>query len=405
MNKRVKNSFADEMTEEIAIFREAFILERLAGTRDLSEKKTRRRMELLGIEMEAPEYLVVLFAPYLMNLKAELIDSTLANMARMIAHGYQEADVENVVVTDTYCNTIAVLAVKERDQLGIIDMITETLADAIITRFKLKMFVGMGRTVPLFSMIHKSKEMAQEALAYKFSLASNNIVRAQDVERIYNQSMVRYDDNVNRVLGCFHDGNIQLLKIRMEELIGVLVSSYQDPVGTLKNICIEMTAMIAQRVREMGIHMLGDKAETYKEILEMNTVDELNSWFLDVCEVLIKEICKKHTDKNSQMVELAIAYIDENLGEVGLSQQSVSDYVALSSTYFGKIFFQSTNTHVTEYINSKRVQKAKEMLIDTNEKVSSIGEKVGFASPNYFNNVFKNSTGVTPMKYRLMMRQ
>lgn len=64
------------------------------------------------------------------------------------------------------------------------------------------------------------------------------------------------------------------------------------------------------------------------------------------------------------------------------------------SAYFG-------NTPL-QYLNNIRIDQAKDLLINTDEKISTIGQMVGFENTNHFIRLFKSKTGVTPLIYRKM---
>jgi two-component system response regulator YesN len=402
MNK--KSGMAELLSEDMDAFRDAFILERLAGARDLSEDKTQRRMQILNIGLQGPRYTVIVYSPYVMSMEADFIDRTLADMERIIQDGYQKNGFECYTVTDSYRNTVAVLSIRSKQELEKSDAVTEKITETILSKCKIDIFVGIGNTIDQFSQIHKSREAAKEALAYKFSFARNHVVWAKDVERIYNESSLKLEEYTNRILGCFYDGNVSMLVTRLDELIAAVQDTMEDPLGTVKNLCIEMTAVISQRMREIGLNMFQGKPDVYAAILDMRSMDELTTWFIEMCSSAISRIAELRVDKNTQVVNLALAYIEENLGNCDLSVQTISDHVSLSTTYFGSLFYEKFNTHVVEYVTKRRIEEAKKLLLKTNLKVGAISERVGFSSANYFNNVFKKSTGVPPQQYRLQFR-
>jgi len=47
-----------------------------------------------------------------------------------------------------------------------------------------------------------------------------------------------------------------------------------------------------------------------------------------------------------------------------------------------------------------RLERAKELLLHTDMKIEKIANKVGFVNHNYFGQVFKRVTGMTPRQYR-----
>ncbi len=53
-----------------------------------------------------------------------------------------------------------------------------------------------------------------------------------------------------------------------------------------------------------------------------------------------------------------------------------------------------------QYLNKVRIEKAKELLLSTDEKIVDISQMVGIENTNHFIRLFKEKTGVTPLTYR-----
>lgn len=53
-----------------------------------------------------------------------------------------------------------------------------------------------------------------------------------------------------------------------------------------------------------------------------------------------------------------------------------------------------------QYLNKIRIDKAKDLLLNTDEKIVDIGQMVGIENTNHFIRLFKEKTGVTPLTYR-----
>ncbi len=83
-----------------------------------------------------------------------------------------------------------------------------------------------------------------------------------------------------------------------------------------------------------------------------------------------------------------------------ISSSELSDLIGLSPQHMCRIFRTCTGMTPIEYINSVRVQKAKEMLILSSHPVWKIGEFCGFENSNYFCRIFKRMTGTSPGEYR-----
>lgn len=72
----------------------------------------------------------------------------------------------------------------------------------------------------------------------------------------------------------------------------------------------------------------------------------------------------------------------------------------MSSFYFSRLFRTSYNQTFLEYLTAYRIDRAVELLQQTDIPVREIAVRVGYTDANYFTKVFKRHLGVTPTEYR-----
>ena len=72
----------------------------------------------------------------------------------------------------------------------------------------------------------------------------------------------------------------------------------------------------------------------------------------------------------------------------------------LSISHFTHRFKAVTGKSLKEYVAYIRVEKAKELLYNTNLSVKEIAESVGYSDQNYFSRIFKKYSGESPLGYR-----
>ncbi len=75
----------------------------------------------------------------------------------------------------------------------------------------------------------------------------------------------------------------------------------------------------------------------------------------------------------------------------------------MSSSHFSKIFRQQTGFSSYDYLLITRLNKAKDYLQKTDLSVSEIAFQVGFNSDTSFISFFRQSTGLSPNKFRRLM--
>ena len=109
-------------------------------------------------------------------------------------------------------------------------------------------------------------------------------------------------------------------------------------------------------------------------------------------------ISEKHKKVNE-----AIFYIKEHFMEP-LSLQMIADSVFVSRGYLSNIFNETTGMKLTDYINIQRINYAKTLLYSSSANITDIAEKCGYDSITYFERIFKQLTGVTPLKFKQVQK-
>jgi len=109
-----------------------------------------------------------------------------------------------------------------------------------------------------------------------------------------------------------------------------------------------------------------------------------------------------HKDTVSKVNDYLKAYFKEGqLTEFGApSIQNIADSVNLSASYLSDLLKKETGRSAKDHINEFLVDKAKDMLLSTQQSVSEIAYNLGFNYPHYFSRLFKAKTGITPNDYR-----
>ncbi len=90
----------------------------------------------------------------------------------------------------------------------------------------------------------------------------------------------------------------------------------------------------------------------------------------------------------------------DDFGLQQLSLKELSRQASVSPPHFSRVFKQMTGMNVSEYLISKKIIKAKELLLSSNDKLAVVSENCGFESIPHFYRMFKKYAGITPSAYR-----
>lgn len=94
-----------------------------------------------------------------------------------------------------------------------------------------------------------------------------------------------------------------------------------------------------------------------------------------------------------------IDFISENY-TFDISLNDIAAACNYSTGYIRHIFKKESGYTISHYIAILRVSHAKKLLSSTNNSISDIASIVGFSEPNYFTNIFRKETGMSPKAYR-----
>ena len=100
------------------------------------------------------------------------------------------------------------------------------------------------------------------------------------------------------------------------------------------------------------------------------------------------------------VISEAKVYMSQHFCDPNIMLQDVAGAVNMSNSRFSTVFSQQSGQTFTEYLIYLRLNKAKELLRNTDMKTSMIAHETGYNDAHYFSYIFKKNTGMTPSEYR-----
>ena len=140
-----------------------------------------------------------------------------------------------------------------------------------------------------------------------------------------------------------------------------------------------------------------------ESIFSCQHFSEIETILVDVQDEVIKKLEEKERSPK-HVIHLVQQYITEHYGD-DLSLNLLAEKVYLSPSYLSEIFIKETGCGINKYIKNLRMEKAKDLLYDTNMKITDICIHVGYHNLSYFVRSFREHFGSSPEKYRQMKKQ
>lgn len=93
----------------------------------------------------------------------------------------------------------------------------------------------------------------------------------------------------------------------------------------------------------------------------------------------------------------ALSFIDENLSSP-ITSAHAAKALSYNPSYFCRLFKKNFAYDFSTFLNMRRIEKAKELLLHTS--VSETAMQCGFCSTSYFSEIFKKNTSFTPTQFK-----
>lgn len=140
-------------------------------------------------------------------------------------------------------------------------------------------------------------------------------------------------------------------------------------------------------------------------LYKLLSIDEHKDWveaatyLISLSEEIFVILGDYENTLSKRALDRVIEYIENHLdGDLTLTNLA---YVGgFNASYLSRLFKQIHNETISEYVLKKRMEKAKDLLAESVEKIQDISIKTGYTSSNSFSRAFRSYMGMSPVEYR-----
>ncbi len=191
-------------------------------------------------------------------------------------------------------------------------------------------------------------------------------------------------------------------KLLKEYILKTHEYSLLNSITDVKNLCISLNSLLRKSAEKSGVPAMYLKDTSLELISSINLIHQISE-AESIIERITMEYLKlvKTTVQNSYStpVKRAIIRIDSDLRR-DVSLNALAHFNNMSAGYFSGLFKAETGMTLTDYVNQKRIKKAKQLLKTTGLQIKEISFECGISDDNYFSKLFKRYVGISPKEFR-----
>ncbi|MCJ8012653.1 response regulator [Paenibacillus sp. KQZ6P-2] len=163
----------------------------------------------------------------------------------------------------------------------------------------------------------------------------------------------------------------------------------------VKFVCTELLKSILGRPTQQNVN---GYMMSLERINHASSLIELLKVMQSITEDLVLNV-ERPQELLRRVIEDVVRIIDREYSSE-LTLESIARQVYLSPGYLSRLFKKYKGKSIIKHITSIRLERAGELLLTTNKKITDIGKEVGYPNFAYFSSLFKNCYGKTPSQYR-----
>lgn len=273
--------------------------------------------------------------------------------------------------------------------------VTKTAADVQLTTASSDILEGLKN-------LGQCCRQAAEAMELKYIKGENENLKYMERKADQEKADLNFFLETDLVSPVKYGDGI-LLNEKLDELKAKLleagVESYlylQFLVGNIYSNIIRELGAGGIYIEEVFIDPVGE----YRQMIESSTIhvamDNLSQNLKRICSF----VSEQKSGRYSPPVYKAMQYIQARFMDAGLSMDDVAEAVHLSAGHFSTIFKQEVGQTFTDYLIQIRMERAKELIMNSGIKVYEIAAMSGYDNVPYFSTAFKRYTGYSPSEFK-----
>ncbi len=267
------------------------------------------------------------------------------------------------------------------------------------------------------SMEERIKQYLNQEIRIGISASHHNIMHLSEAWDEALQSIAFHISGVGKKVHFYTDLlNVAYFEKQLEEL-----KADADFADNMENFLLQFQKFVSQRaLPEEAVHIccklmnmineidsnsgpffdawFGKQYRTSNDFADLKETEQLGQWVLRLEQGIISYSQQYMREIYRYKVKKAKQYIEENRFQ-RISLNEVAAELEITPGYLSRIFKKVTQKSFSDYVAEIKMEEAKKLLLEDNNRIYEVSSMLGYDDPYYFSKVFKRVTQMTPSEY------
>ncbi|TVY11182.1 response regulator [Paenibacillus cremeus] len=392
-----------KVIEGMPLLRQRFLEKLIQG--HLTEEEIVSGAEMLELSLPKARYGVVLlkaddysYPDYQNRFGKEMLKYCIHNVAEEIVRSHGEGIVFDSLEDET------VVICYERESISTqSEHTTYRIAESIRTNvekyLKTTVTAGIGNSYHNPREIASSYLEARSALEFRHIMGVNRVLMVGDTGLPTDTAVIEWS-SLEKELTTKVKLGLQQEAFGIVETMETLVRKCSY--FSLHRMRIMALEIILYLYKELQDTVEPEEAfpEHYEHIQNIQTVQEMFERIRQIVLRFVSLVNRQREQQGKSAILQAVAFIEENYRQEGLSLLDVANAVHLSPVYLSALFKKEKQINFSDFLLQVRMRAAMTLLRLQDKKTYEVAEEVGYSNPQYFSVCFKKYCGLSPSEFK-----
>lgn len=209
------------------------------------------------------------------------------------------------------------------------------------------------------------------------------------------------------LLAAIRKGDRPQARAMLNRVLVAMIHRAGENIELIKSFFMELVVMLTRTAVEAGgqpEELLGSNYDSIAQLSRIRNDEELSPWLSEMLERIMDSIHRHRKTSAPDMLSRALHFMAEHCCE-DISRNEAAEAAFMSPSHFSRYFKKHLGQSFTDVLNQMRIDRAADMLANTQKDLKIISLETGFPDQSYFTKVFRRYRGMTPADFRRQERR
>jgi len=248
---------------------------------------------------------------------------------------------------------------------------------------------------------------ALQVMEYKRVMGKDELVFYDSMDVLPKAAYYYPLEKEYQLINCIKAGDLCGAGILLDDIFDTNFGKYTPSIDIVRCLMFNMVSTMLKTMNDIRNNCRYDFLEELKPVealMQCSTIGQMKRKMLDIVKNVCEYLKEYNQNTDYSIRDRVIEFVDENFDDMNLGNSVIAEALDLNPDYVSAAFKRQTGEGLLDYINTVRIQKAKRALKECTYNLDEIAGKVGYSNTRTFTRLFKKYEGITPGKFREVVK-